>query len=99
MKEQYRVSRPTQFPKPRDFLQTQEKCAVNIRRLLRHLKLRGKTLGKCGSMGDAVMLSERIEELCRYGRKRPAADAIEIAQQVEVLADLLVVEIDALFAP
>jgi hypothetical protein len=48
--------------------------------------------------GDARRLADTIECLTRHGRHHRAAEAIEIAEYVEILCDLLLAEIDELLA-
>ena len=50
------------------------------------------------SAHDALAIAELIVDLCRFGRRAQAADAIMIAERVEVLLDQLGTEIDFILA-
>jgi hypothetical protein len=51
-----------------------------------------------GKMDDAIKLADLVELLARHGRLADAADAFQIAGQVELLLDQLRAEIDAILA-
>ncbi|MGD8451335.1 MAG: hypothetical protein PVJ57_05900 [Phycisphaerae bacterium] len=49
-------------------------------------------------MDDAVALATLIEELGRYGRTLAAAEAMDLAEKLELLFDQLQAEVDTLLA-
>jgi hypothetical protein len=90
------VLRPRDFPEPRKLFRAAQCSAIEIRRLLQRLASRKKGSGLSGSTDNADKLARLVINLTGRGRKLPAAEAIELAGQVELMLDLLWVEIDAL---
>ena len=79
--------------RPRDVLRNAERRAVAIRKLLKkHEQGQGRDVR--GVMDDAAKLAETIEHIALWGQSCPAADAVEVEFQVEVLTSLLEVEVD-----
>ncbi len=79
--------------RPREVLRDVERRAVAIRKLLKNLE-QGQGREMRGVMDDAVKLAETIERLAHWGQSCPAADAVEVELQVEVLTSFLQGEID-----
>ncbi len=86
------------FPRPREFLKTAETMAARLRRSLRQVGTIQDVEGCSVSSHDALAIAELIVDLCRFGRRAQAADAIMIAERVEVLLDQLGTEIDFILA-
>ena len=85
-------------PKPRDFFRDCENSANRIRKLLRSARTRRRASGTSGAMDDAVALTMLIENIARYGQTLPAAEAMDFAERLERLFDLLQAEVDTLLA-
>lgn len=98
MENQTDAQKPRAGPKPKDCLKRAENLAVGIRK---HLKSFGTKRGFSSTgaaKDDAEALANHIEKLSVYGQKCSAAEAIEIADMVEVLCLVLSDEIDSLLA-
>ena len=74
-----------------------EQRVVAVRKLLKALG-QGQDRPFRGVMDDAVKLAQTIERLARFGRSRPAEEAVEIKYRIELLVAQLVVEVDQLIA-
>ena len=83
---------------PSEILRSAESSAVRIRKLVGAVRARREAAGSSGAMDDAQRLAELIERLAAYGQKVRAADAIQIADYVERLLDMLVGELDDILA-
>ena len=90
--------RPGPIRTPRDFLKYAEDYAVRIRKFLVDLRPCAGVTEPRPSKDDAFAIACLIEELSSKGKQADAADAIEIAERVELLIDALWSEIDALLA-
>lgn len=86
--------RPDTPWQPRKTLRAAEDYALRCRKALERMVSR-KTRAS-GRTDDAVAIALLIELLAHYGQKATAADAIEIAEYVDQLIDLLTAEIDAI---
>lgn len=80
--------------RPRDFLEMAESMATCIRKDLSQIEGRRRGAGHPVSVTDALAIAELISDLARYGKRADAADAIMIAERVELLFDRLGTEID-----
>jgi hypothetical protein len=60
--------------------------------------MRGRAEENSVAMDDAVPLATLIEELGRYGQKLSAAEAMDLAERLELLFDQLRAEVDTLLA-
>lgn len=89
--------RPVKAPSPREFLRAAESCANRIRKQLRDYESRG-LVSRSGKTDDAVNLAELIEHVARLGRAETAANAIDLAERIELLIEQLRAEIDAILA-
>ncbi len=76
-----------------DILRSAECSAVRIRKLLASSGRQASPAGTSGSMHDAVRLAELIERLAHHGQKLPAAEAMQVADYVEWLVDVLLAEL------
>jgi hypothetical protein len=92
------LARPGSPWKPSEFFAYAEAYATTVRKLLHKLKTKDDLWGNSASMDDAEAIAILIEQLARYGTTASAADAIEIAERVESLTDMLRAEIDAILA-
>ena len=90
--------RPERFLRPREFLRSTEAASIRIRKLLRRLRARHGPREASGPTDDALRLAGRIEDLSRSGLVASAADAIEIAEEVELLVAVLRSDVDVLLA-
>ena len=90
--------RPGGPPRPREFLRSAECSAVRIRKLLRAKMARRPGSGSSESTHDAVRLVELIEHLARHGQKVPAAEAVRLAEYVEITISMLAAEFDDFLA-
>ena len=88
--------RPSRSPRPREFLSQAEDIAVRIRKLLRARKSAAEDPERLGKQDDAIRLAVLVEQIARKGQARPAAKAIEIAEYIERLLDMLWTEVDNL---
>lgn len=96
---QLRNERPTDFgPRPREFLESALRSAIQIRKLLAMKPQLVEVQGRFASAADALALAELIETMCEMGRNANAEDAILIAEKVELLIDRLWTEIDFILA-
>lgn len=86
------------LPKPRELFRLVEHKATEIRKMLRAQGRRSRGREASGSMDDAVRLAELVIRLARYGRRLPAAEAIDLAWRVDSVVDMLCAEADALLA-
>ncbi len=84
------------FSRPSEFLRSVETRAIRIRKLLASSNEARKAQRTSGSMDDAVQLADLIERLSRYGQTIAAADAIAVADYVDLLVDILKAKVDAL---
>lgn len=84
--------------RPCEFFRVVEDGAIRIRKLLSSEMARRRASGTSGSMDDAVALATLIEELGRYGRTLAAAEAMDLAEKLELLFDQLQAEVDTLLA-
>ena len=84
--------------RPRELLRSAECSAVRIRKLLRALQARTKASGPSGSMHDAVRLAGLIERLAHYGQTAPAEESMRVAEYVDQMIGLLVVELHEFLA-
>lgn len=83
-------------PRPRELFRVVEDGAIRIRKLLVSERTRRRAVGTSGSMDDAVALAMLIEDLARYGRTLAAAEAMGLAEKLELLFDQLRAEVDSL---
>ena len=90
------VVRPGGCPRPREFLRLVEDQANRIRKLLQAMRPVKSTSGSSGSTDDAVALAELVERLAHWGQGIAAVDAIDLAERVELLIDMLGAEVDGL---
>jgi hypothetical protein len=84
--------------RPREFLRYAETLAASIRKLLTQRQVSGSPPRHPASKDDALNLARLIEAIASKGRQGSAADAIETAERVEFLIDLLKVEVDDILA-
>lgn len=85
-------------PRPREFFRAVTDGAIRIRKLLQSERMRGRAEENSVAMDDAVPLATLIEELGRYGQKLSAAEAMDLAERLELLFDQLRAEVDTLLA-
>ena len=83
--------------RPREFLRHAETLAANIRKLLTKCQASGPPRYPA-SKDDALHLARLIEAIASKGRRGSVADAIETAERVELLIDLLKAEVDDILA-
>ena len=84
--------------RPRELLRSAESSAVRIRKLLRAHEARTKASELSGSMHDAVRLAGLIERLAHYGQTAPAEESMRVAEYVDQMIDLLIVELHEFLA-
>lgn len=77
--------RPDRAPRPRDALKAAEDAAIRHQRFVAALRAGFGDLVQPGSLDDASRLAELIEQLARYGQSLPAAEAMDLAERLEVL--------------
>jgi hypothetical protein len=88
------VKRPKDAWRPKVFLGFAEKYAVRIGKICKQFDARGSPPRRPGATWhDAAALASLIRLLAKSGGARPAAEATEIAEYVELLLDLLRSEI------
>jgi hypothetical protein len=75
-----------------------ETQAVAVRKRLKQFQQTLRRRGARGSTDDAVRLCGTIERLARFGRSRPAAEAVGIILQIETLVSVLQAEVDSFLA-
>jgi len=90
--------RPGPIRTPRDFLKHAEDYAVRIRKLLADIRPSSRGSESRPSRDDAFAIASLIEELSSKGKRADAAEAVDIADRVELLIDALWAEIDAILA-
>jgi hypothetical protein len=83
--------------RPREFLHHAETHAASIRKLLTKCQANGPPRYPA-SKDDALNLARLIEAIASKGRQGSVADAIETAERVEWLIDLLKAEVDGILA-
>ena len=84
--------------RPRELLRSAESSAVRSRKLLRAHEARTKASEPSGSMHDAVRLAGLIERLAHYGQTAPAEESMRVAEYVDQMIDLLIVELHEFLA-
>lgn len=82
--------------RPRVYLEMAESMGTCIRKDLQQIKAMQGVAGNLVSVDDALAIAELIIDVSRFGRRAQAADAIMIAEQVELLFDRLGTEIDSI---
>ena len=90
--------RPESFLRPSEFLRSSEGVSIRIRKLLCRLRARHGSREASGPTDDALGLARLIEDLSRFGLQAGVADAIEIAEHVELLVAMLRSDVDAILA-
>ena len=88
-------ARPDTASKLRGFLRSLEQAANRIRKLLRDHKSRSRA-SRSRSIDNAVKLAELVERLAHHGQSLAAADAIDLADRLELLLEMLRAELDAI---
>ena len=84
--------------RPREFLRHAETLAASIRKLLTYRQASGSPPRYPASKDDALNLARLIEAIALKGRQGSAADAIETAERIKFLIDLLKAEVDDILA-
>jgi len=84
-------------PRPREFLDNVLSRTIEIRKFLSRMP-NSPSRELSASAADALVLAQLIAQFCELGRKANAADAIVIAEKVEILIDQLWTEIDFILA-
>lgn len=81
----------------RETLRAVETSANRTRKLLRDIESwSGAT--RSGNMDDVLKLADMVERLARHGQRLDAEEAIDLAERLELLLEVLGAEVDAILA-